>query len=285
MAWIEYNDAIVQKQSTATIIPDEPVTSSYSETAPLSSSRFDLLAEDLYKHATQRRLEPRESIPLFHLANWTDRTKGGLHDPDRVRIAKLYRDAKSVFEWGLGESTNIAREMSVPRYAGIDSDAEYVATARTKGRPWFRFYFGDVGPTGSWGSPNDMSQPKVWYNYVLSPLVSERDAFDVYFVDGLIRPLCALAALLHASKYGKGRESLVLIHDYYDPVYSKDCKGCRDFAWQRIFHRLKEVADMVHHNHGEIATFQRKVDVTDEQIWELFDELKEGRLTGVWWSP
>ena len=37
-------------------------------------------------------------------------------------VGKICRQAQSVFEWGLGESSYIAAEVEVPRYGGIDSD-------------------------------------------------------------------------------------------------------------------------------------------------------------------
>ena len=202
------------------------------ETLFTTHSVFDTVTKDWHNLAKVNpkaiiTKQPRVPKP-FTLEEWEksgQMTKGGLHANDRMKLAELYGRANSVFEWGLGESTAIASYMEVPRYAGIDSEAGYVATARDVAKTWFRFSFADIGEAGNWGRPNDRKSKKVFYNYIWAPLLAELDAFDVYMVDGRMRPLCALAALLHASKYKKC-DALVLMHDMWDPVLAKDCPDC-----------------------------------------------------------
>ena len=66
----------------------------------------------------------------FNLTMWDKKTTGGLKDLDRIKLAAIYRNATSVFEWGLGESSFIAAEVGVPRYTGIDSDPTWIKAAR-----------------------------------------------------------------------------------------------------------------------------------------------------------
>ena len=248
---------------------------------PTTSSAFDTVTKDWHNLAKANPKatitdKPRSPKP-FTLEEWGKSgtmTQGGLHAKDRLKVAELYGKANSLFEWGLGESTSIASYMEVPRYAGVDSDPRYVATARDEAKKWFRFSYADIGDGGNWGRPNDKTQKKIYYNYVWAPLLAELEAFDVYMVDGRMRPICALAAFLHASKYNK-YDSLVLMHDMYDPVFSKDCPDCHTDKGKarKDYHRIKEVADAVDHSGAEIFVFRRKKDVTDEQILSLYNEL------------
>jgi hypothetical protein len=95
----------------------------------------------------------KRTRPHFNLTEWTKKTSGGLKDLDRIKLAEIYRNANSVFEWGLGESSFIAAQVGVPRYTGIDSDPTWIKAARDSSPDHFRFHLGDIGPTGSWGRP------------------------------------------------------------------------------------------------------------------------------------
>lgn len=150
----------------------------------------------------------------FNLTNWTKQTSGGLRDPDRLLLGDIYYKAQSVFEFGLGESTYIAAEVGVPRYAGVDSDPNWVAMAREKSNMGhFRFYLADIGETKAWGVPVQDLKKNV-YNYQLSALSSEAKPFDVYLVDGRYRVACAAACFLHAASRGANMSNVqVGVHD------------------------------------------------------------------------
>jgi hypothetical protein len=92
----------------------------------------------------------KEEILFYQ--NGTKKTEGGLQNKDCILLAKIYRKANSVFEYGLGEPTYIADYVGVPKYAGIDSDVVWVDQARKKVSPHFRLlYYGDMGKVGEWG--------------------------------------------------------------------------------------------------------------------------------------
>lgn len=107
-------------------------------------------------------------------------------------------------------------------------------------------------------------------------------------VDGQMRTLCALAALLHSSARRKSHNdndaehasSLVLVHDYYDKKLSLRCPDCHNYKWQLSYHVLETVADMVDHSGAEIAVFQKKPNVSDEQILELYGKIKQDWING-----
>lgn len=187
---------------------------------------------------------------------------GGLDDGDRDLLVKVYTDANSVFEFGLGESTRIATAVGVPVFSGVDSDAVYVSESRKTSPSHFKFYFADVGLTGHWGMPLKVASKQAM-QYQLSALQSEKLPFDVYLVDGRYRVASACAALLHASKYGKTNVT-VLMHDYHArPEY----------------YVVQDFADIIERSpSGSLVLFKRKTDTTDEDIfanWVKYKNISE----------
>ena len=266
---------VVVGENTPTLIDAPQADTSGGKNVDVRSS-FDIVAASAFRReAAPRRERSSEPRKTFDLASWTQQTQGGLKDADRRLLGELYGSAASVFEWGLGESTYIAAEVGVPRYGGIDSDARWVSAARDRSPDRFRFYLGDVGPTKEWGRPQRPRLPKAFVNYQIAPLLAEERPFELYMVDGRMRLPCALVAFLHASSRGATaaeRSPKVLIHDYYHEVHSRGCADCRPFFWQKHYHRIEEVANLVSHSGGMLALFQRKVDASDEDILRLWNE-------------
>ena len=164
---------------------------SYNE----NTSAFDAIAAYAYNSMLEQLPElPQET---FDVKKWKSKSTGGLKDPDRKLLAEIYGSADSVFEYGLGESTLIANHVGVPRYAGIDSDANWVATAKSHVSKSYRFYYANIGKTARWGYP-ESSEPKQILTYQLAPLIVEPLPFDVYMVDGRFRFACVLASFLFA---------------------------------------------------------------------------------------
>ena len=144
------------------------------------------------------------------------KSNGGLSDADRELIADLYYHAESVFEFGIGESTAIAAMTELPRYAGVESSAEWITATRTNVPDRFRFNFADIGPTREWGNPvSNKVLAKMALDYQIAPLRIERDPFDIYFVDGRWRVACVMASFLHAIQSGGDMNKIrVVVHDY-----------------------------------------------------------------------
>ena len=160
-------------------------------------------------------------------------------------LGRLYRNASSVFEFGLGESTSIASYVGVPRYSGVDSDAVWVRKARERSgaNDRFHFTFADIGPTGPWGYPENNATAKIPYSYQTAPLYDELEPFDVYFVDGRYRVACICSSMLHAMSRGANM-SFVLF-------------GMHD--WGREWYKVVlEVGDIVHESKHLVVLRARK---------------------------
>eukprot|EP00287_Rhodomonas_sp_CCMP768_P010016 CAMPEP_0196731688 /NCGR_PEP_ID=MMETSP1091-20130531/11305_1 /TAXON_ID=302021 /ORGANISM="Rhodomonas sp., Strain CCMP768" /LENGTH=356 /DNA_ID=CAMNT_0042074839 /DNA_START=76 /DNA_END=1146 /DNA_ORIENTATION=+ len=209
----------------------------------------------------------------FKVRSWKGKGNGGLRDEDRELLGKLYRKANSLFEFGLGESTYIAAEVGMPRYAGLDSDAAYVQMVRERVPGRFRLYLGDIGHTAAWGHPKLPKLAKNIFDYQAAALSAEPEAFDVYMVDGRFRAACALMALLHASARGGDPAKVrVLIHDYrtrrdkYKIV--EKAAFIADSSWN-----LK-ASGRPGGKQGELVVLQRREDVSDSFILHLWHMTK-----------
>jgi hypothetical protein len=229
---------------------------------------FSLVEEDAAFRRQERDISKRGT---FNISKWTSRTKGGLNDDDRIKLAEVYGQANSVFEFGLGESTYIADWVGVPRYSGVDSDVVWVDMARRKVSDHFRFYYGDTGNTGAWGVPEDPKLPKNIVDYQLGALGAERLPFDVYMVDGRYRLPLLLLSFLHASsRGGNAQDTTVLLHDCYVEGFSK----VDDINKRRRgkYHKADHILEMVDHSRGALCIYKRKSTTTDEQIFDVWKE-------------
>ncbi|KAI2508614.1 O-linked N-acetylglucosamine transferase SPINDLY family [Fragilaria crotonensis] len=227
---------------------------------------FDIIVQVAYDMAFSTLATPPRQE--FDLSQWKNKGTGGLRDKDRVLLAQIYRNASSVFEFGLGESTLIASHVGVPRYSGIDSDALWVSQSRDAVHPHFRFYLADIGSTGKWGFPNGSTLPKTILNYQIAPLLVEPSAFDVYMVDGRMRLACMIASFLHASRHGAPHNhTMVLLHDC---GWSVKTHKRLDNGTRMVYREGHHLLDLVHHSGEKLCVYRRKPNTTDADLLKLW---------------
>ena len=237
-----------------TTINDSEVYAYAATSSTRGTTAFDTISKRAYAASSVQREVETTSDDIN--VTW-ERGSGGLDDADRSLMLKFYSSTRSVFEWGLGESTRIASAFSVSRYSGIDSDASYVSTCRNEAPTHFKFYFADVGDTKAWGVPTDENLPKQTMQYQVAPLLSELFSFDVYLVDGRYRVACVCLAFLHAEKFG-AKEVIVLMHDYgARPQYHV----VEQFAY--IFERSSS---------GNLVALKRNATSSTESIVQVWEE-------------
>jgi hypothetical protein len=236
---------------------------------------YNLIDTDSHTSSSSKKPQPRIP-PKFDVTKWDKKTTGGLQDSDRILLAKLYGTANAVFEYGLGESTYIADAVRVPRYAGIDSDATWVALARDKVSSHFRFYFADIGTTIKWGHPQDAELSKNILHYQLMPLIVEDQPFDVYMADGRWRIPCMIVSFLHASARGADpMDTIVLLHDCFrkEKWNSKTEGHFPAFLDNRPNYRSADhILDLVQHSGNRLCVFKRKPETTDQQLYEFWQQ-------------
>jgi hypothetical protein len=125
-----------------------------------------------------------------------------LPEAEAEALRAAYEDASVILEYGSGGSTVMAAEMPGKTVFSVESDKDWAEDMRR----WFAdnppaegstvdVIWSDIGPTKTWGHPQDDSEWRRWPRY---PLGVWRDkAFrqpDVVLVDGRFRIGCALAA-------------------------------------------------------------------------------------------
>jgi len=265
------------QESDAVVLPlSPPLSLSLLSSTSSSSVLFNTVVLEAYQMAISGSIQTQQpptlkrqqqQRPSFDVQTWHRKSTGGLLDPDRVMLAEYYRQAESVFEYGLGESTHIAHHVGVPRYAGIDSDADWVAKARTDVSPDFRFYFADIGPIRAWGNPQFKLAKRI-FQYQLAPLFSEPQPFDVYMVDGRWRLACLLVSFLHAHARGADpQHTVVLLHDCYY-VGQPNVTHMDRPQYRKADHLL----DLVRHSGGRLCAYQRKNTTTDQDLVDLWHQ-------------
>mmetsp|Transcript_1715 Transcript_1715/g.2467 ORF Transcript_1715/g.2467 Transcript_1715/m.2467 type:complete len:281 (+) Transcript_1715:92-934(+) len=242
------------------VYPKSGILVNQSETRKVDKGQFDMF------DTVQKKLYEMASKPLnqtsiserkqFTLDGW-QRASGGLRDSDRLLLGELYYKSDSVFEFGLGESTQIAAHVGVPRYSGVDSDTKWVETARdSSNMDHFRFSFADIGETLRYGVPTNENLQKIQYNYQIAPLVVETKPFDFYLVDGRYRISCACVSFLHAMKHGGDMSKvMVAIHDYHRTAY----------------HEIIKVGELVHHS-TLLAVFKLKPNITQYDVFKVWED-------------
>lgn len=166
----------------------------------------------------------------------------------------------------MGESTLIAAHVGVPRYSGVDSDANWIAKARESVLPHnmsqYRFTFADIGPTKNFGRAIQTNVSKIPLSYQSTPLYSEMEAFDIYLVDGRYRVACACSSMLHAiSRRGNMSSILFAVHDWSTPIMTIN----------RDYDKLLTVGTIAYKS-TKLAVLKVRSNVTADDIAQLWKE-------------
>lgn len=143
-----------------------------------------------------------------------------LPEAEAEAVARAYRGADVILEYGSGGSTALAADMGKTVFS-VESDAEWCARMQA----WFNavpakgsvtLHHADIGPTKKWGMPTGMAAFRRFPGYALS--IWDHPAFqhpDVVLIDGRFRPACLLATAFRIT-----RPVTVLFDDYADrPAY------------------------------------------------------------------
>jgi hypothetical protein len=249
------------------------------DSSPSSSSGSRMSGwNQVVSTAFQRTIQFRDdNAAKFDLKSWSEKSDGGLADEDRNLLGRYYSKADSVFEFGLGESTYMASTLKVPRFAGIDSDPQWIKDVRAKTLPHFRYYFADIGETGEWGIPKFPDLAKNVYNYQVMPLQAEPNPFDVYLIDGRYRVACAMAAFLHAGTSAaesiSGNGPVVIIHDcFHQDHVGTDDKDIEQMQLRARYHVADHLLDLVDHSGHKVCVYRRKPTTTDEDLYKIWQE-------------
>lgn len=156
-------------------------------------------------------------------------------------LQRHYAEAEVILEYGAGGSTVLAANLPGKLVFSVESDRDWarglqqtIDESDAPSRPIL--YHVDIGPTGAWGRPRDLSGWRRFYRY---PLAIWDEPFfrspDVILIDGRLRPACLVAAMMRIT-----RPATVLFDDY---------RG------RRRYHRVERFAEPVERV-GRMAVFR-----------------------------
>jgi hypothetical protein len=191
-------------------------------------------------------MKVNKTCEMFSLTEWNKTTAGGLVQS----LSKIYCTANSAFEYGLGKSTYITNHVGVQQYAGIDSDAPWVAMAQDKISSHFLFCFADLRPIRIWDSKSPL-------DYQATPLIVESLPFDIYMVNRHWRLACWLLSILQGSAGGADHsKTIVLLHDSIS-------KHVRSEEKREIYLKVDHLRILVDHSGKKLCLYQHKPDTTN----------------------
>lgn len=144
-----------------------------------------------------------------------DRPRLTLPAREAALLRRHYETADVILEYGAGGSTVLAAELPGKQVFSVESDRgwalglqQYIDGLAPPSPP--RLYHVDIGPTGAWGRPRDLSGWRRFHRY---PLAIWDEPFfqspDVILIDGRFRPACLVAAMMRIT-----RPATVLFDDY-----------------------------------------------------------------------
>lgn len=133
-----------------------------------------------------------------------------------VRLFESFlRCANKYMEFGSGGSTCLAANLVRTSVLAIDlsspwldSVAKYCSDNNARLTP--NLIHVDIGPTGDWGYPTDLSTRSTWpsYHSKIWTTTAAEDA-DLYLIDGRFRVACFMQAILRADQ-----DAVIIFHDF-----------------------------------------------------------------------
>jgi tetratricopeptide (TPR) repeat protein len=137
---------------------------------------------------------------------------------ERKLYEKYLQSAPSILEFGAGGSTVLAGKLGVKNIVSVESDASWLERIsyreELKNVQYLPFYV-DIGVTGEWGYPTELTSAPRWPNYYNSVWAKIDQSPNLVLVDGRFRVACVLSTLLHLDS-----QSVIVIHDFWDrPFY------------------------------------------------------------------
>lgn len=142
-------------------------------------------------------------------------TSPAMPEAEAAHLIDAYRRAQVILEYGSGNSTQLASQLSGKLVMSVESDHNWARNLRreiheAQPKSSVIVYHVDIGPTGPWGRPIDESGWKRYHHY---PNAIWDEPFfrhpDIVLIDGRFRPACLITTMLHVT-----RPVTVLFDDY-----------------------------------------------------------------------
>ncbi len=184
-----------------------------------------------------------------------------LSDAEQKLLKKYLNKSKNYLEFGAGGSTFLAIQNHNLNIYSVESDLNWIkylsswkimreAISRQK----LHFKHIDIGATGEWGVPKDMSQKGNFYKYSFDIFENIPEEFDTVLVDGRFRVACVLKTIIHC-----GEDTAILIHDYPEREY---------------YHIIEKYLEIIE-NADSLYIFKKKSEIDYNEIKLCYEKYKE----------
>ncbi len=179
-----------------------------------------------------------------------------MKDEEIKLLCSVLDCTKTYVEFGSGGSTCLSASIVEKVVFSVDSSQEWLDKVAYNcqddtNKAKLRLIYADIGPTVSWGWPENPSQRDRWPNYheKIWTDPASRDA-DTYLVDGRFRMACFMQSIIHGRP-----DSVILIHDFLSrPEYDSVHLVAREIA-----------------RAGELSAFIRKSDYNTAEVERLLE--------------
>ncbi|MDO5642451.1 MAG: hypothetical protein Q4G26_08730 [Paracoccus sp. (in: a-proteobacteria)] len=124
-------------------------------------------------------------------------------EPEAEALRAAYRTARVIGEYGSGGSTAFAATECKARVVSIESDQAWAGDlqawldARDVGADRIDLRHCDIGPTGRWGFPGDMTNWQGFWRYPYALWQDPGFNPDLVLIDGRFRIGCLAACMIH----------------------------------------------------------------------------------------
>ena len=149
-----------------------------------------------------------------------------LPEAEAAFVRDTYSKVDTILEYGSGGSTKLAAGLG-KNCISVESDKEWAETLNSTLAADFGESSGvkvlhvDLGPTGNWGYPTDMSNWARFWRYPLAVWQDDpKPDPDIVLIDGRMRKACFAATMMNIH-----RNTRVLVDDYADRPHYHDIES------------------------------------------------------------
>lgn len=180
-------------------------------------SYFDMpdIADHILQHTQHPQARNYADYLASHFAPPTViPNRPAMSEPEIELLEAYLAKANNYYEFGSGGSTKLAASMGLSVH-GAESDKQWLRQLKNDIGDLCQVQHIDIGSTGEWGYPIDLSESIKFPDYSHSIHTHNRK-YDLILVDGRFRVACVLESILHAIHNNYQDQVRIFIHDFWN---------------------------------------------------------------------